>query len=275
MPDSIATALQESRRRLAGGSTTPYLDAQLLLMEVLGVPRAWLLTHSELALDNSQHAEFEAKVAAVEGGAALPHVLGWWDFYGRRFQLSPEVLIPRPETELLVEVALALATPNASILDLGTGCGCIAVTLALELHEARIVASDLSGDALRVAQGNAEDYGVDGRISPVQADLLSSFSGPLDLICANLPYISTEELQVLPVGTREPKLALDGGRGGLELIIPALRDVPRVLAPGGTALFEIDPRQSNQLREQEIPGAEIVVEQDLAGQDRLLVISGG
>ena len=144
MTTTVGEALERASLQLQPHSDSPGSDAQLLLGEALGKSRAWILAHSEGDLSGEQLAEFEISLAELLGGAALPHVLGWWEFYGRRFQLEPQVLIPRPETELLIEHALSRAAPAVTILDIGTGSGCIAVTLALELPESYVTASDLS-----------------------------------------------------------------------------------------------------------------------------------
>ena len=250
-------------------------DAQLLLGEALGQPRAWVLSHPEVEMTGDQLAEFVSSVERVADGAALPHVLGWWEFYGRRFHIEPEVLIPRPETELIVEQALDKSPQPSRILDLGTGCGCIAVTLAIELPATQIWASDLSWSALQIARRNVEAYHVARSVRLINANLVQPFEGVFDLICANLPYIATDQLPSLAVANREPKIALDGGVDGLELINASLDRLPDLLAPGGSALFEIDPAQVEQLAtkiEGSFPRASWQVLKDLSGKDRLLVV---
>ena len=212
-------------------------------------------------------------------GTALPHILGKWEFYGRTFQLSPAVLIPRPETERVVEAALELAggmDTSPSILEVGTGSGCIAISLALELPAVELVATDLSRGALQIARLNAEAHGVSDRIGLVQADLLDGVAGRFDIVCANLPYVRTTEI-VGPL-TREPRLALDGGPDGLQLIRRMVRELPGRLAPGGGTVLEIDPRQAEQvvrLAQENLPGSTSVVLPDLAGRDRGVVIRTG
>jgi release factor glutamine methyltransferase len=220
-------------------------------------------------------AQFEVSLAEVLDGAALPHVLGWWEFYGRRFHLEPQVLIPRPETESMVEEALRRSKPASRILDLGTGSGCIAVTLALELPESRIYASDLSWEALQVARRNIAAHGVERTVTLVNSNLVEAFAGPFDIICANLPYIASDHLPNLEVASREPKMALDGGSLGTELIYQTLERLPGILAQGGRALFEMDPDQAAGVLDQarsSFPFAGLRIEKDLAGLDRLLII---
>jgi release factor glutamine methyltransferase len=213
----VAQALEHGRQALLNRSTTPNLDAQLLLMKAADQTRAWVLAHPEAELDASQARQFQHDLAELAAGTALPYILGWWEFYGRRFRLSRKVLIPRPETELLVEQALnwLQRVDGGRALDLGTGSGCLAVTLAAERPGVRVLAADIEREALQQARLNASWYGVEERISFVQADLLSPLRGPFDVICANLPYIPTAALADLEVARREPARALDGGRDGL------------------------------------------------------------
>ncbi|HEY4667787.1 MAG TPA: peptide chain release factor N(5)-glutamine methyltransferase [Anaerolineales bacterium] len=276
---TIGAALESARRRLQHQSSSPTLDAQVLLAAALSRSRTWLLAHPELELAGDPARKFEAALEQMLAGAALPHVLGEWEFYGRRFQLSPAVLIPRPETERVVEAALELAgalDTSPSILELGTGSGCMAVSLALEIPAAKVIATDLSRGALQIARLNAQAHGVTDRIRLVQADLLGGIVGRFDIVCANLPYVRTAELGG-PL-SREPRLALDGGDDGLQLIRRLLRDLPGRLGPGGGALLEIDPRQAEQvvrLAQTNFPGSTSAVLPDLAGRDRVVVIRAG
>ncbi len=275
MTSTVGEALTGASLQLQPHSDSPGSDAQLLLGETLGKPRAWILAHPESELSSDQLAEFETSLAELQGGAALPHVLGWWEFYGRRFQLEPQVLIPRPETELLIEYALNRTVPATSILDVGTGSGCIAVTLALELPESRVTASDLSWEALKVARRNIEDHDVRQQVTLVNSNLADAFAGPFDLVCANLPYIPTDQLAQLEVARREPRMALDGGTSGTKLIYEVLETLPRILTQDGCALFEVDPDQVVGVVDRartSFPLADLRVEKDLAGRDRLLMI---
>ncbi|MFV1858071.1 MAG: peptide chain release factor N(5)-glutamine methyltransferase [Anaerolineales bacterium] len=278
MTVKVGEALEGAVPRLGHHSDTPGTDAQLLLAEALGQPRAWILAHPEHEMSSAQMAQFEALVAAVLDGAALPHVLGWWEFYGRRFHLDPQVLIPRPETELMVEEVLSRSKPASRILDLGTGSGCIAITLALELPDSRVYASDLSWRALKVARRNVIAHGVEQNVNLINSNLIDAIAGPFDLVCANLPYVATDQLQHLVVASREPVMALDGGSSGTELIYGTLEKLPGILAPGGCALFEIDPDQTAGVAAQagsSFPQSRLRIEKDLAGLERLLIVEGG
>ena len=274
----VAQALEHGRQELLNRSTTPNLDAQLLLMKAMDQTRAWVLAYPEAELSTTQTRQFQEDLAELAAGAALPYILGWWEFYGRRFKLNRRVLIPRPETELLVEQALSWLqhVDGSSALDLGTGSGCLAVTLAAERPGVRVSASDIEREALLLARRNASWYGVEERMSFVQADLLSPFRGRFDVICANLPYIPTAALADLEVARREPARALDGGQDGLSLIRQTLEDLPRALAPRGLALFEVQPDQAAAVGEaarRVLPGAQVQVRRDLAGLERLVTLS--
>jgi release factor glutamine methyltransferase len=266
------------RRALKLHSDTPDLDTQLLLSEVLGRTRTWVLAHPEVKLEEIQKQTFLRDISRCEAGEALPYVLGWWGFFGRRFRLNPEVLIPRPETELLIEEALCFLIDHPGermAIDIGTGCGCIAVTLAVEAPNLYMVATDLERDALRVARNNAIDHHVLPRIWFLQADLLSPLDASFDLICANLPYIPTEDLSDLVVAEREPRLALDGGEGGTQVIRRLMTQIPGLLKPHGRVLLEIGADQAGTIHaiiQETLPSSTIEIHQDLAGRDRLLVI---
>jgi release factor glutamine methyltransferase len=266
-----------ARHALLEHSDTPGLDAQLLLSEVMNRERSWLLAHPEAPLESNQLDAFSAALRRCLEGEALPYVLGWWEFYGRRFAIHPGVLIPRPETELLVEHALAFLENHAHgvALDVGTGSGCIAITLAIETPQLRLAATDLEETALQTASKNAKQFGVEDRIGFVRSDLVSALSGRFALICANLPYIPSGRLPGLAVARKEPQAALDGGPDGMVWIRALLQELPRLLADGGRALFEIDAEQADGVLAETgraLPEAQARVLPDLAGKDRLLII---
>ena len=209
-------------------------------------------------------------------GVPLPHILGEWEFYRRSFYVSPAVLIPRPETEVLVERAISITAELEFplIADIGTGSGAIAVTLAAECPHAALIATDISRAALEMASKNAHRHHQD-RISFLQADLLEPFQTQFNLICANLPYIPTTTLGALAVAHWEPALALDGGTTGLDLIERFLSQVKQRLAKGGSVLLEIESslgKESQSAAEAAFPDAEIILRQDLACRDRLIEI---
>lgn len=275
----VGEAIAETRQILKPLSSSYALDAQVLLAHVTGKNRAWLLAHPEAALNTGQLLSLREALYMLEKGEPLPYVLGEWYFYGHTFFVSPHVLIPRPETELLVETAIDWLERHPGqrlAVDIGTGTGCIAVALAKNVPDVHIVATDISADALAVAQANVARFKLDGQVELLNADLLAPIDGPIDLICANLPYIPTQTLHTLDVFGREPTLALDGGPDGLDLISRLLSDAPRVIAPGGLILLEIEATQTEAVENlalRHFPSASIRVDSDLAGHPRQLIIN--
>lgn len=275
---TLSGALERAHRQIAPLSDTPSLDAQVLIAELVKRPRSWVVAHPEALLSASQLQAFEAALARLRSGEPLPYVLGHREFFGLDFTLTPHVLIPRPETELLVESALAWLSAYPSrqrVVDVGTGSGCIAVTLAHKQPCLQVVATDFSTKALEVAAVNATRWRVADRVSLLRADLLSGVHASFDLICANLPYIPTATLQNLPLYHREPSLALDGGQDGLSAISRLLAQAPRLLAPHGLMLLEIEAGQGDaatRLAQRFFPHAEIIIQSDLASLPRLLRI---
>lgn len=270
--------LNQIQARLLQVSETPALDAQVVLAHVLGCSRSWVLAHPDISLTPAQVAGLESALARLQAGEPLPYVLGHWEFYGLDFSVSRQVLIPRPETELLVEQALSwlhLHPARRYGLDVGTGSGCIALSLVHHIPDLRLLASDISPDALEQAQLNLRRHSLQERVTCVLADLFPALGTPFDLICANLPYIPSEELARLKVGLWEPQLALDGGPDGLSLVRRFLERAPSHLASGGLLLAEIEANQGQAvlaLARQAFPVAEIGLLLDLAGKDRLVRI---
>ena len=232
---SVATALAAARTKL------PANEARLLLGHVLDRPAVWLMAHDDEALDEEAVLRFASLVARRKGGEPVAYLLGYREFYGRVFAVSPAVLIPRPETELLVDLALAQevgAGGTAKLLDLGTGSGCIAITLALEIPSARVSAVDASAAALSVARKNAERLEANLRL--LRGDWFDSLAGErFDLIVANPPYVAEADAHLAAGDLRhEPRLALAGGDDGLDAIRRIVADAPAHLAPGGRLLLE-------------------------------------
>jgi release factor glutamine methyltransferase len=259
------------------------LEGQVLLAHITGRSRSWVLAHPEAILTPEQEQALQTAARQLENGVPLPYILGHWEFFGLDFNVSPEVLIPRPETELLIETALAWARthpplgPAYRFLDIGTGSGIIPVTLAVHVPSAEITATDISPAALAMARQNAEKHGVEGRIRFIEADLLPDNLQPstFDVLTANLPYIPTETLKTLEIFGREPTLALDGGPDGLQLISQLLDQVTAKKVSARLILLEIENRQGaavKALARQHFPAADIQIKKDLAGHDRLAVI---
>lgn len=273
---NIGEWLLEARQLLTSAGDRPGLEAQVLLEHILEQPRAWVIAHPEALLSNSQQESLAALLAQRLQGTPLPYLLGHWEFYGLDFIVNENVLIPRPETEFLVEEALDWLRgrrPPLLVADVGTGSGCIAVSLACHAPAVTVLATDISRPALTLAQQNVLRHAVSGRVHLVQANLLEAFAGPLDLVCANLPYIPTTSLNGLDVARREPRLALDGGPDGLRLIERLIEQAPERIAPGGLMALEMQFDQGEwiaALCRETFPGAEVRVERDLAGFDRIV-----
>jgi release factor glutamine methyltransferase len=291
-PSPVVSRRSSIAEVLVWASTTlahtdfPRLTAEALLAHALSVTRTRLLSHPEGSVAPKALAEFEQLIARAAAGEPLAYLTGHREFYGLDFLVDRRVLVPRPETERLVDLALSPGHPSTSppaplrILDVGTGCGCIAVALAKHLPSARITATDVSAEALAVARINAGRHNVSERITFVHTDLLSSFvmrSGhsSFDLLCANLPYIPSAELRQLPISEHEPMLALDGGPDGLNLIDRLLTGAARVAAPHGRLLLEIGATQGApvcNLARAAFPSAQVVLHKDLAGLDRVVAV---
>lgn len=251
----------------------------VLLQHVFKQPKSWVLSHGEVDLSSEEQHLLASSLAQYLQGVPLPYILGGWEFYGRTFQLTPDVLIPRPETEMLVKFALqhAQATPRPRIIDVGTGSGCIAITLAAELPSSTLLGVDLSLAALQVARLNASRLG-QRQVRFLQTDLLTPLSTRFDLICANLPYIPSQTLATLPVSRWEPRLALDGGQSGLDVIQRLLHQARSRLAPNGVILLETEASlgaETLHIAQEAFPQAHHRLVPDLAGHDRIVEIRLG
>ncbi len=279
---SLADLLRLADRRLSA-IDFGRLTAEALLAHVLGLSRAQVLSRLQEPFPPELQPLWETLIERAAEGEPLAYLTGRREFYGLDFLVDRRVLVPRPETEQLVELGLQfLAEPaftagSRRVLDVGTGSGILAVTLAVKCPVARIVANDVSAGALAVARANAGRHGVEGRIAFVQSDLLSVFSPrSCDLLLANLPYIPSADLRALMVFRHEPALALDGGPDGLEPYRRLLADAPRVMAPGGRMLLEIEDRRGPAtiaLAQSVFPAARVDLHRDLAGLDRVVEIA--
>ncbi len=277
-----STLLSDLTACLAPITDTPALDASVLIAHVINKPRSWVMAHHELTLSASQQKHLDDSLMRLKSGEPFPYVLGQWEFFGLRFDITPDTLIPRPETELLVEKAIAWLQNHPakrSVADVGTGSGAIAVSVAVNVLDAKILATDISYKALQVAKHNAKKFGVSERIKFAECDLLPVQSqipnrkSSIDMICANLPYIPSKTLYDLPIYKREPTLALDGGEDGLDPFRKLLTLSHHWLAPDGMMLFEIESTHGSKalsLAYAAFPEARISLHQDLTGKDRLL-----
>lgn len=275
---TIAAVLATARK------TIPVAEARLLLRQVLGVGAAWLESHRDDDLPRNALDAFAALLERRAGGEPVAYLLGFREFYGREFSVTPSVLIPRPETELLVDLVRekvgsgdtvkCAGKSAATLLDLGTGSGCVAITLALELPDARVVAADISPDALAVARANAVLLGAD--VSFVESDWFGRLGGQrFDCIVGNPPYIAAGDPHLAAGDLRfEPSAALACGDDGLDAIRAIVELAPAHLLPGGWLLLEHGYDQGAALRELlEAAGfTDIAQHRDLAG---ILRVSGG
>jgi release factor glutamine methyltransferase len=270
--------LNATKKNFEGVREFTSLEVYAIASLVLGHPREWLITHGDTILDNNHLDYLQNKIRRLMQGEPLPYIIGRQSFYGLDFFVTPDVLIPRPETELLVEEAINWLTSHSvsrTLIDVGTGSGIIPITLADQFPDLKATGIDISSKALDVANANIKYFNLEQNISILQNDLLNGLSLKADLITANLPYIPHERLKSLEVTKFEPSIALDGGSGGLELILRLLSQLPSSLNQGGLALLEIDISQAQVVIKEAtkfIPSAKITVLNDLANLPRLLKI---
>ena len=275
---SLAFWLSSARNFLAEKTTTPYLEAQALASFVFDESKEWVISHSELILTQHQKEKLDDCLNQLLAGVPLAYITGFQEFYNLSFHVTPKVLIPRPETELLVEHAVHWANKygsNILALDIGTGSGCISIALARHCPNVHLIALDRDFHALRVAKDNVFRNSLQYQISLVQSDLLLGINGKFEMLLANPPYIPTQKLLGLNVARFEPHLALDGGEDGLIIIRDIIRDAPRVLVAGGLFLMEIESNLGAQVKSLAIksfPDSHIQIIPDYAGLPRLLKI---
>jgi release factor glutamine methyltransferase len=272
---SVQEAVRQSIPKLRAVTDAPRLEAEVLLSHILAIPRTTLLTHPEQPLSAEQFWHYFECIHQRASGYPLPYITGSAEFYGLTFGVTPEVLIPRPDTEILVELAIERAP--STVVDVGTGSGCIAITLAVHLPDAQITAIEVSPAALVIAQDNAERHGVADRVQLMGGDVFSPRPGLVDIIVSNPPYVLSSEIPTLPVSVRdhEPQVALDGGMDGLTIIRQLVNQAPAVLHPGGSLLVEIGANQgdaASRLARTVFPDADIQIHPDLAGRDRVLEV---
>ena len=282
---SIGEALAAATQRLREtGQPTPRLDAELLLAHVTGRDRTWLLAHPEAGFEAGD--AFTAAVERRASGEPVAYIRGFKEWRSLRIRTDARALIPRPETELVVETAAAeilsrlARQPSTVAWDLATGSGAIALALALDFRREladgrlRLIASDVSSEALALAAENLADHGVEDGVELEVADLLAPAGDRLprpDLVTANLPYVSSAEVDAR-LGSLgfEPRVALDGGPGGLDVMSRFLADVPLHAAPGATLVLELGVDQVEAIRQLAPVGASVSVVPDLAGLDRVV-----
>lgn len=255
--------------------------AQVLLAHVLEISRPQLIANLNTPLDLIQLDSATQAFTRLKAGEPLPYILGHWEFFGLDFEINENVLIPRPETELLVEKAISFLKSNPdkrNVIDVGTGSGIIAISIAKYIPDAKIIATDISSKAIQVAKRNAIKHNVENQIEFIECDLLPFTFQPstFNLICANLPYIPTKTLHGLEVYGKEPTLALDGGEDGLDLYRKLFSLVKEIVTNNSLCwLCEIEETQglsSINLAKDFFPNTKNNLVQDLAGKDRLIEI---
>jgi release factor glutamine methyltransferase len=269
---TIGETVQRAIAQLQGATGTPRQDAQTILAHVIGKPREHIIAHTEDPLDDLQLHTFDKLLALRIHGMPLAYIIGRRAFYDRDFVVNPQVLIPRPETEHVVEEAIDWGKPRGAvrIIDVGTGSGVIALTVAAKLPQAQVYAADVSSAALMLARENMRAL---TNVQLIQTDLLEPFGGQFDVICANLPYIATGEMNILDVARFEPHVALDGGDDGLFLIRKLLQQAPARLASPGLLLMEHGADQGpavEALARTAFPAGNVRIIKDYAGLDRVV-----
>lgn len=275
---NIGEALIEFSGKLAEIADDPALEARLLIQKATGLSRPVLLTHPERPVDSNTYTKIQELCKRRIHGYPLPYILGEWEFFAHSFYVGPSVLIPRPETELLVEQAASWLKSYPKFrhgFDIGTGSGCIAVSLLLAFPDLQMTAVDLKMDALRTAVRNADRHRCSGRFHPVCADLFSAFSDEPHLICANLPYIPSETCRTIEPARFEPISALDGGADGFEFYRLLFEQLMNKIKGDSLILCEIEYRQRElaiETAEAYFPDREIRVLEDLNGLPRVLSI---
>ncbi len=287
----VRAALKEAMGRLRAAQVSSHtLAAELLLMHALGRDRTWLYTNPESVLDVSAVGTYFALVARRAAGEPTQYLTGRQEFWGLEFEVTPAVLIPRPETEHVIEVALerlgargikidmitGAPSPKLRVADVGTGSGCIAVALARELPHAEITATDISAAALEVAQRNAALQAVVNRVHFIECDLLTGIVGaPFDLIVSNPPYVARSDSATLAreVRDHEPHAALFGGPTGVEIYSRLIEQAGALLRAGGILVLELGYNSADEVRKMfhvQHHWANVSVTNDLAGIPRVL-----
>jgi len=262
-------------------------EADLLVGYALRISKTQLYTEFDRTLTPQEIELLQEVIRRRAGHEPVAYIMKRWEFYGIDFYIDQRVLIPRPETELLVEEAIVCASrcfrkSDITIADVGTGSGIIAINLAMALPRARIYATDISNPALQVARINCQRHKVSGRVELLQGNLLEPLPGPVDMLVANLPYIRDSELKQLSpeIVDFEPGVALDGGEDGLDEVRALMPQVPVKVHPGGSVLLEVGLGQAEtvaSLMKDRFPGSSVASSRDLGGIDRVVktVLCGG
>ncbi len=276
---TVRDQLRGARQRLTkAGIARAALDAEVLLAHVLKRPREWLWAHDDRSLTAAQAHRYRQLLAQRSRRVPVAYLTGVKEFFGEPIRVDRSVLVPRPDTEVLVEAGLRFLRDRLGardVIDLGTGSGAIAIAVARNCPRARVQALDVDDRALQVARANVRARQLSGRVQIRHSDLFQR-ARPADLVLANLPYLSAVALGRLPQDVRhEPKRALNGGADGLRLIRRALADARRMLRSGGAMVIECDPRQARSvasLARSSFPGATVGVLADLSQRSRAVEV---
>jgi release factor glutamine methyltransferase len=277
---NLKQALAQIRRTLSTSQIDePDIDAELLLRHATNLSKDKLYVQYNRRLTDKETHLLYSLIQRRLKGEPVAYILGYKEFFGLNFDVNPSVLIPRPETELLVEKAIEFAQQQniRLIADIGTGSGAIAISLAKHLPDAKIYAVDISADALKIAKANCKKHDVTDHVGPLHGNLLDPIPEPVDLIVANLPYVKNADWEQLPAGIKanEPKSALAGGTDGLDVIKELLATAKDKLRPNGAMLLEIGYDQGEEtlkLAKKYFPKATAELYTDLAGLDRVVSI---
>ena len=277
-------ALRDAVTRLGqAGVDSPQADADWLMADLLSCSRSELPLFTDTALSADQQTRLATRVERRVRREPLHHILGTAHFFGYEFQVTDEVLIPRPETERLVELAVAFlkSLPHPSVHDLGTGSGCVAISLAKRCPKANVIASDLSEAALGLAKRNADELGALGQVAFRQADGLDALAKgeQIDLILSNPPYIPSDEIETLQPEVRDhdPRLALDGGPDGLRFYRMLVEEGRSRLNRGGRLMAEFGDGQEQSVAKlfREANWLDVEIADDLSGRPRIVIASAG
>jgi release factor glutamine methyltransferase len=273
---NLRQALAYARRTLAeNGIEDASLEGEILLRHVLGKDRTQLYTNLDSELSPELEKRFNELLGRRRCGEPSAYITGHREFYGLDFEVDRNVLIPRPETELLADLAIKLANDNhiTKIADVGTGCGAIAISLAINLPQVTVYATDISPTALEVARDNCKRHGVLKRVVLLHGDLLEPLDEPVDMIVANLPYVRAADLRGNRTLGFEPALALYGGKDGLDKIRSLCHQAVKKLSKSGCMLLETGEGQAETALDilcKAFPAATIEVHKDLAGIERVV-----
>ena len=269
-----------SQRQLSDqGICDAWLEAEVLLRHTLSLDRAEFFASLGQKLEDKARESFEKLISRRLTREPLAYITGHREFFSLDLEITPDVLIPRQETELLVEAVIEYgkAHPDPiTVADIGTGSGCIAIAIAVALPSATVLATDLSTRALNIAQRNCLKHRVETRVHLLEADLLNALDRPVDVVVCNPPYLTPTEIQASEEEVQhEPQIALLGGKKGIDILAKLFNDAHRYLKPGGLLCVEIDPRRANATRslvQKGFAGCPYEIDRDLVGVERILKV---